>query len=153
MIAAVAAGVIACFGGCAREQTAGPARDPSGVRILAQMYGQYLRTHGGKAPADEKTFKAYVRAAMAKGAGLPAEAVGRDPESLFISTGDGKPLVILYGPAAMRGPQTGPGGMPVVIYEREGVGGRRLVASPLPAVEEVDEEHFAPMAPDKGVSQ
>ncbi|MBN2022412.1 MAG: hypothetical protein JW809_06415 [Pirellulales bacterium] len=141
--------------GCSREsQGKNVTRDPAQVATLAKLYGDYRKAHGGKAPPDEAAFKAFVKEAVAKGTASPPGAKPvSDPEALFVSEGDGQPLVILYGPGALDGPKEGPGGMPVVMYEQEGVGGKRFVASPMGLVNEVNQERFEQLVPKGGSSK
>jgi hypothetical protein len=68
----------------------------------------------------------------------------KDVQALFVSSRDKEPYVILYGP--LTGPP-GPGGQPVFAYEKTGVGGTRMVATSLGAVEEVDETRLKQLVP------
>jgi hypothetical protein len=76
---------------------------------------------------------------------LKAEFQITEIDKLFVSSRDNKPYVVIYG--TMPGGQ-GPGGAPVVAYEKEGVKGKRFVASALGAVVEVEEAEFRKMVPD-----
>jgi len=117
-------------------------REESNLKPLAIFYGQFTGRHRGQPPASEAEFKEFVRS-------LPGDRLAgfnvSDPESLFISSRDGQPYVVIYG--ASNGPP-GPGGSPVVAYEQTGKGGKRFVASSLGAVEEVDETRFKELVPD-----
>jgi hypothetical protein len=126
--------------GCGKGSS-GEEQQQSNLKPLAILYGQYTGQHQGRPPAGEAEFKQYVRSQSAM---LESFDV-TDPESLFVSSRDGKPYVIKYG--AVEGP-SGPGGYPVVAYEQEGVGGKRFVASSVGAVEEVDEARFKELVPD-----
>ena len=111
------------------------------MKPLAVYYGQYQGKHQGRPPANEAEFKAFLKT-------LPPEALGSfavtDVESLFVSSRDKKPYAIKYG--KVEGPP-GPGGMPVMAYEQEGVGGKRFIATTIGAVEEVDETRFRQLVP------
>lgn len=105
------------------------------------MYGRYVGQHQGKAPADEAEFRKFVEA---QGTTDLANLGVSDPAKLWVSSRDGQPYVILYGPVS--GPP-GPAGMPVVAYESKGSGGKRYVASSLGAVDEVTEARFRELVP------
>lgn len=134
--------VLACCAlvGCGANE-AKVSQEASNLKPLMVLYGQYIGTHRGQPPANEAEFKAYVKTITPD----VLQSLGaKDPESLFISSRDTKPYVIIYGPAS--GPP-GPAGQPVIAYEQEGVGGKRYVASNLGAVEEVDETRFRELVP------
>ena len=113
----------------------------STIKPLAVLYGKYVGEHRGQPPASEAEFKAYVEAS-----GKPILEANKisDVNSLFTSSRDHQPYVILYGP--LKGPP-GPAGQPVFAYEKVGVNGKRYVASSLGAVEEVDEARFKELVP------
>jgi len=116
-------------------------QESSNLKPLMVLYGRYIGQHRGQPPPNEAAFKEFVKSAGA--AQLPAGA--KDADSLFISTRDKQPYVIIY--SAAKGP-AGPGGQPVVAYEQQGVRGKRYVASTLGAIEEVDETRFRTLVPD-----
>jgi len=126
--------------GCG-QNTAKLEQETSNLKPLMVLFGQYTGQHRGQPPASEEEFKAYIK--TVDPAALESLGV-KDAESLFTSTRDKKPYVILYGGA--NGPP-GPAGQPVVAYEQDGVGGKRYVASTLGAVEEVDEAKFRELVP------
>jgi len=113
----------------------------STIKPLAVLYGKYIGEHRGQPPASEAEFKAYVQAN-----GKPILDANKisDADSLFTSSRDHQPYVILYGP--LKGPP-GPAGQPVFAYEKVGVNGKRYVASSLGAVEEVDDAKFKELVP------
>lgn len=119
------------------------AKEESNLKPIAVFYGRYKSRHRGQPPANEAEFKAFLKSQSADLASL----FKTDPEKVLVSPRDGKPVVILYGP--VKGP-AGPGGSPVVVYEQEGQGGKRFVASELGAVEEVDQARFDQLVPTKG---
>lgn len=131
--------LISCLAGCSHREEA--AREISTLKPLVILYGQYVGQHRGQPPASEAEFKKFVET---QGAATLQSFGVTEPGDVWISSRDGQPYVILYGPVA--GPP-GPGGQPVVAYEREGVGGKRYVASNLGAVEEVDETQFRQLVP------
>ena len=125
--------------GCSRAEQ--KAQQQQSVKALALLHGRYLSQHRGQPPANEADFKKFVQALS------PTELTAfgaTDADSLFVSPRDKKPLGVVYGTPS--GPP-GPAGAPVVVYEQEGKGGKRLVASSLGAVEEVDEARFRQLVP------
>jgi hypothetical protein len=133
---------LACMaaGGCGSHKKS-LAREQSGIKKLALVYGRFLSQHRGRPPANEAEFKKYVQALS------PADLASfgiDDSNRIFISNRDDKPYVVIYGKP--HGPP-GPGGSPVIAYEQEGKAGTRWVASALGAVEEVDEARFRELAP------
>ena len=126
-----------CGGGSSpREQ------QESNLRKLTVLYNQYRGENRGQAPASEDEFKGYLDS-------LPSETLEgldvTDAESLFTSPRDGKSYVLIYG--SPGGPSDS-GQPPVIAYEQEGKGGKRLVATSLGAIEEVDEARFKELVPD-----
>ena len=120
------------------------AKEQSRLKMLANYYTSFVSQNMGRVPPNEQIFKQFVQKK------LPNRQPDQQKvslEEIFISERDQKPFVVLYGPAAQSGPRNGPAGMPVVMYEQDGVGGRRLVASSMGAVEEVDEEEFQKLVP------
>ena len=116
--------------GCKSENK--PLKEASShLRPLAVLYGKYLSQNMGKPPADEKAFRDFIQAMP------PAELDSYDAksvDSLFISTRDQKPYVLIFTPAA--GPPM-PGVASVVAYEQVGVGGKRYIATSLGEVKEI----------------
>jgi hypothetical protein len=125
--------------GCgSRARPAAPGE--KNIRALAVFYGRYIGSHRGQPPANEAAFKAFVKSLKPEDiAGMVDGAT--DAETLFISPRDKEPFVIRYG---LR---PGPGAPEVLIHEKNGLNGRRLVALGLGAVEEVDATRFAQLLP------
>ena len=118
--------------GCSHD-TSGVARQESNLKKLALFFGQYQGQHRGAWAADEKSLKDFIRAQEMM---LKSQEI-TDVDGLFVSERDHQPYVILYGGELGT---DGPGGSPVVAYEKQGVAGKRYVASSLGAVEEVDDQ-------------
>ena len=115
--------------GCDGGGTAGVKQEESSLKKLALFYGPYQGQHEGALPPDEQALKEFIKAQ-----GIT------DVDALFVSERDKQPYVILYAGETLG--TEGPGGSPVVAYEKYGVGGKRYVASTLGAVEEVDDAKF-----------
>ena len=135
----------ALFVGCSSGQK-NLAEQQSNMKPLGILLAQFASQHQGQAPASEAEFKAWLKSLPANQ--LSVMAGGKtDVDALFVSTRDNKPYVIRYGKEAQSGPRGGPAGDPVVIYEQEGVGGRRFVGTLMGAVEAVDEAQFKQLVP------
>jgi hypothetical protein len=134
------AGLFAWASGCSGPDVA--AEQASTLRPLAVLYGKYVGEHGGRAPTNEAEFKAYAQSPSAKPI-LDANGI-KDVETLFTSSRDKKPYVVLYG--KLTGPPAN-SGQPVFAYEQEGVSGKRFVATSLGSIQEVDEAEFKKLVP------
>jgi hypothetical protein len=113
----------------------------STLKPLAILYGRYLAQHRGQPPANEAEFRTFVEK---EGPSLLEQFAVKDTQALFVSSRDNQPYTVLYG--RLAGPP-GLGGQPVFAYEKTGVGGKRMVATSLGAVEEVDEARFKELVP------
>jgi hypothetical protein len=128
----------ALLSGCGAGHRESEERQRSNLKPLAVFYGRFIGQHRGQPPASEKEFKDFIRSLGTK------QLVGfdvSDVESLFISSRDQQPYVVLYGRSAPAGKAR------IVAYEREGAGGTRFVANDLGDVQEVDEAQFKEMVP------
>ncbi len=128
--------------GCQRGGTASAPLQESNIKPLAMFYGQFIAQNQGRPPADEAEFKRFIQS---RGPAALQQFGVSDVESLFISTRDNLPYKVAYGGA--QGPPNLVG-QPVVVYEQQGVGGKRYVANTLGAVEEVDEARFKELVPN-----
>lgn len=128
--------------GCTR-QTANYQRQHSGLKPLAIFYGQFVGQHRGRPPADEAEFRSFLSS-------LPAERLKSfgvaEVGGIFTSSRDGKPYVVVYGPATPAA-----AGSPdrVIAYEETGLGGKRYVAFSTGKVDEVDEARFGQLVHGK----
>jgi hypothetical protein len=139
LLVLVSAAFVAASCGCSAP--ADVEEQVSTLKPLAVLYGRFLAQHRGQPPANEAEFRAFVEK---EGPSLLEQFAVKDVPSLFVSARDNQPYTILYG--RLTGPP-GPGGQPVFAYEKTGVGGKRMVASSLGAVEEVDEARFKELVP------
>ena len=128
--------------GCG-HQTATYQRQHSSLKPLAIVYGQYVGQHRGRPPVDEAEFRKYL-------ASIPAERLKSfgvaEVEGIFASSRDGKPYVVVYGPATAAD-----AGSPdrVIAYEEVGQDGKRYVAFSTGKIDEVDEARFKQLVPGK----
>ena len=125
--------------GCASEQAASDAApDDSRIKPLTSMYAGYTNRNGNP-PASEEEFKRFV---AESGEPLLKAAEVNSVEELFVSPRDNEPYVILYGTEAAKLINRG-----IVMHERTGVGGRRLVGFRMGFVKELDEAEFRKLVP------
>jgi hypothetical protein len=93
---------------------------------IAKYYGQYQSKNKGQTPPDEKKFKEFIQKTDS----------GAKLDEMFTSPRDSQPYVVLYGlKASMPDPKKG---APIIAYEKQGVGGKHMVARSTTEVEEVD---------------
>jgi hypothetical protein len=134
---ALAGFIVGCSGG-----GGGGGANPTEQHInqMRQLYDAY-KGATGKPPASPKILKEWAQK-------QPQDKLAlwiKDPlDSVFISPRDGEPYGIAPPPKGMRamGPPR------VVIYEKTGVNGRRLVASGMATVDEMDEALFKELIPN-----
>lgn len=129
----VSAMLFAISAGCSRPHAGAVNPDPHLV-LLTKLYVDHLNMNSGEPPADEDSFKAFVRehgTYRLKTAGV------ENVDEIFQSTRDGQPLVIFYGKASdprLQGT--------VVAHEQTGVAGKRCVGMRYGTVQLVDQEQF-----------
>ncbi len=99
------------------------------IENVGKWYQLYRADHGGKQPADESAFLAYVNRKLAE---RGAEAV--DSGELLTSPRDGEPYVVRYGEVSSRNQASN-----FVAYEKTGANGTRLIVSELAISREVDD--------------
>jgi hypothetical protein len=132
--------VIFCLG-CGGGQK--PGQVP--IRGLSVCYGQYQARNRGQAPPSEKDFKEFIQKQMTREF---LEGFGASPEDLdklFISPRDKEPYQVRYK-ALLRPP--GPDGKgEIVIWEKEGVNGKRMVAYSTTKSDEIDDATFKELMP------
>lgn len=95
--------------------------------LLGRLYGQYLSEHHGDPPQDAQEFSAFLQDKS-----LGAFKIDT-PSDLLVSPRDGQSLVVLYGDQVIL---EGPGGLPWVAYEAQGVDGKQYIIGARGAAEE-----------------
>ena len=130
--------------GCGDPGRRNQAAEDSPLKPIARFYAEFVRQHQGKPPQSEAEFKAYLKEPK-NAERLQKEHQITDIDKFLISPRDSKPFIIYYGAMSKN---SGPGGAPVVGYEQQGLGGKRLVVSTLEAVVEVDDGEFRKLVPD-----
>jgi len=122
--------------GCGAEDD--EVNSPTGVRLrgLATMILDYA-VAAGHGPADEQVLKKHMRTVP----GFVLEMNGLDPKDIdsgFVSLRDGEPFVIRWGVGISISKEN----TPVLVHEKTGKHGKRLVAFANGKVEAVDEARF-----------
>jgi hypothetical protein len=131
------------FGGCQRYPVKTDL-DPHEKHILkiVSLYTEFRGAHQGRAPKDAQELKEWAK-------GLKKDKLtSRGIENLddaFVSPRDKQPYVLVRPEAA----KPGPGGRPAMlwVYEKTGVGGKRMGANPMGYAFEMDEEAFKKVLP------
>jgi hypothetical protein len=122
--------------GCTKNDDNLANHQSSHVRILANLHA-LATTKLGHVPRDAQEFKQ----AIAKlGVNLEKRKIGSIDE-LFVSERDGQPLIVSYGPENANSD--------VVVYEQNGMNGKRMVGHRIGMVEEVDEAELKKLVPSK----
>ena len=132
--------------GCGGGGRSNKAEQESSLKPLAIFYGSYINQHQGRPPSGESELKAFLKEA-ANADMLRAQFQITDIERLLISPRDNKPYVVYYGSMLIG---QGSGGAPVMAYEKEGVKGKRVVASGMGAVVEVEDAELCKMVREQG---
>ena len=120
---------VATGSGCAKKDGDVATHQMSRVRILTNLHAM-ATTKLGHLPRDEQEFKQAIAKLQVN---LEKRKAGSIDE-LFISERDGQPLVVIYGSGSVDSD--------VVVYEQNGVNGKRMVGHRIGMVEEVDEASF-----------
>lgn len=131
------------------------------IKKAARLYERYGQTHQNKPPPNEAEFKKFLDGLKEKD--LKDLNIDEDVTKAMISPRDGKPYGIVYGVTFGPPPganKSGPGGKmqgrpptgqmkpPVILYEQDGVGGKRYVAYLMGGgFQEVDEAIFRDLVP------
>jgi hypothetical protein len=109
------------------------------IQALSVMWGRHISSNRGQSPPNEAAFKKFIQTTGKD----ELTGMGLDPnnlDKLFTSPRDNQPYGLAY-----RMPATTPGAdgtMPMVIWEKTGVNGKRMVANSLGKIEEIDDAEF-----------
>jgi len=114
--------------GCDLGGGAPPPEGQVAIERAAKWYQKYRADHRGKAPPDEKTFVAFIQAK------LKSRGETVTPDELLTSPRDGQRYVIQYGEPNSSNIERN-----VAVYEKEGYGGKKLVAFEAAWAKEVDD--------------
>jgi hypothetical protein len=128
------AGLAVLLAGCGQRGGRQGRGGRAHIQRLALLYGRYAVSHHGRAPANEKEFRAFLHHLSPDD--LPKGIDRSDVDGLLTSPRDGQPYGIAYG-VAVGGSR--PAQALVVVYERAGVDGQHYVAFDSSDVQEVDD--------------
>jgi hypothetical protein len=136
--------LVLCVLGCSGGGGA-PKAGETEIRGLAVCYGQFLRENRGKSPANEAAFKTFIQTKVNKEQLASFGITPDNLEKLFTSSRDGQPYQVRYN--APQKPPGADGKGEIVIWERAGSGGKRMVAYATVQIEEIDEARFKEIMP------
>lgn len=114
------------FTGCG-PSAAPPVDGRLAIENVAKWRQLYCADHGGKPPADEKAFVDFVQKK------LSARGEPFNPDEMLVSPRDGQRFVVLYGDQSAKLSEGS-----VAVYEKEGYGGKVLIALESARSREVD---------------
>lgn len=128
--------------GCGHKPPPVPAAEAR-IGRLGLMYGIYAGQHQGRPPTSMKDLRGHAERSTSPEEMAAFEVASVD--ELFVSPRDGQPYKLITLPR-LPPPVAGQPG-PVVVYEQDGLGGKRLVSYLGGATEEVDAEKFRQLVP------
>ena len=114
--------------GCGLGGGAPPPEGQLAIENLAKWYQLYRADNAGKPPADEDTFIAFIESK------LKARGDTVDRDQLLTSPRDGQKYIVQYGKPTSANMERN-----VAVYEKEGYGGKKLVAFESAWSQEVDD--------------
>jgi len=131
--------LVVLLAGCLGDQIAHQvgAKNDANIKRVSNLYYAYQRSHGWQGPKDEKALRDFVVEH-----GLPTEnlqMMGIDEKNLdglFKSERDGKPFKIRYGVPG------GFGTTDALVFEDQGIDGKKEVAFTGSIVEDVDDARY-----------
>ena len=126
--------VVVALVGCGGGGGAASSDEDAQFRVLTRFYTR-VSTELGRPPKDEAEFKEKIKAVNPDLSAVGAASV----DDLFVSERDGQPVVVVYGEPLK--------GSDVVMYEKTGVDGKRMVGHKIGSVEEVDAARFGELVP------
>jgi hypothetical protein len=132
---------ILLLGGCSGDEGASAiaAVNGSNLQRLTNLYSAYQFDHYGPGPANETEFKAWIKKNMGPSR---LELMHIDPNNIdgvFISERDHKPFKIRYGVSG------GHGSGNAVVFEQDGVDGKKQVGANGGIVMDVDDAQYQEM--------
>jgi hypothetical protein len=136
----VALGVAFAAAGCGASDPPSPGGpDQKLNREMGDLYGLYVREHGGRSPKDEQEFREFLN-----GKQEIIERMGITVDKMFVSPRGDAPLEWVYGATPPRGST----GMTYIGYEKTSVDGKRFVMAAGGMHEMIDEAQFRKLFPN-----
>lgn len=135
---AVLLATLATISGCSRDDADSrvAAMNDSNIRRVANLYNAFQLRKGMQGPKDEAEFRHFIQREMPP---IKLKRMLVDPnnvDELFVSERDRQPFVIRYG---VNG---GLGTVDPVVFEKDGVDGKRQVAFTGGSIEAVDNSRY-----------
>lgn len=136
------------LGGCSGSDVARKvaAMNDTNLKKVASLYRFYQARNGWRGPEDAAALKAFTQQAPKRN----LEMMGVDParfDSYFVSERDGQPITVRWG--LVISPQ----GVAPVVFEAEGLDGKRLVVFSSSEAEEVDAARYEALLRGEGKPQ
>ena len=118
----------------------------SNIQRLSNFYAGFQSSRMGQGPKDETELKTFIQAQTPE----TLKLMGIDPtnrDAIWISERDHKPFKVRYGV------QSPFGAVAAVVFEQDGVGGKRQVGFNNSKVEETDESRYKDLWEGRGVAK
>lgn|SRR5262245_8401224 len=146
LMVSVLFGLIAAWG-CSRDYSAQvTAMNGSNIQRLANFYAVYQASRGGQGPKNEGDLKTFVQGHTVE----VLQLMGIDPnnrDAIWISERDHKPFKVRYGVDSPFGARA------AVVFEQDGVAGKRQVCFNDSKFEEADEARYKELWEGRGVAK
>lgn len=130
-------GMIVLAGCSSSKISDGVARaNSANIKRVGNLYGSYLAHNAWEGPKDEQNLNRYIHENLSQ---KKLEMMGIDPQNIdavFISERDGKPFRVRWGLSVA------PLSTVTVVFETEGIDGKKRVATNNGEVREVDDAEY-----------
>jgi len=132
--------VVLAAAGCGGGKNSPPSNEALlAIENVGKWYQLYRSDNGGKPPADEEAFLAFVNSTLTeRGQGTV------DREKLLVSPRDGEPYVVLFGKKNTQNQEIN-----IVAYEKVGAYGTKLVVTEMGRSRLVEDSDLQSLLPDK----
>ena len=140
-------GVLITAIGCSRGYTGTvKANNTNNIQRLSNFYADFQQTRFGRGPKDEAELKTHIQSKTPQ----TLQIMGIEPgnvDEIWISERDHKPFKVRYG---VDSPYAA---LAAVVFEQEGVGGKRQVGFNDSKFEEVDEARYKDLWEGRGITK
>ena len=140
-------GVLITAIGCSRSYTGVvKANNTNNIQRLSNFYADFQQTRFGRGPKDDAELKAHIQSKTPETLQIMGIEAGKVDE-IWISERDHKPFKVRYG---IDSPYAA---LAAVVFEQEGVGGKRQVGFNNSKFEEVDEARYKDLWEGRGMTK
>jgi len=143
----VAIGMMIAVSGCSRDYSGAVAAiNGNNIQRLANFYADYQAGRTGQGPKSEADLKRFIESQSPE----TLQRMGLDPnnrDSVWTSERDHKPLKVRYGVDSPFG------AVAAIVFEQDGVAGKRQVGFNNTKVEEADESRYKELWEGRGVAK